>query len=111
MGYSNPADLAMINPRQLSVTKIYPGNYSNVLRYWHEVSSFSFQDPNGIDQTYANQPIGGPVGVVFKPGVIAQQAIGYVDLSFQDTNWSITLPADLNKNTQHVLKIRVVVWV
>ena len=84
MGYSNPADLASINPRQLSVTKIYPGNYSNVLRYWHEVSSFSFQDPNGIDRTYENQPIGGPVGVVFKPGVIAQQAIGYVDLSFQD---------------------------
>ena len=83
MGYSNPADLAAINPRQLSVTKIYPGNYSNVLRYWHEVSSFSFQDPNGIDRTYTDQPIGGPVGVVFKPGVIAQQAIGYVDLSFQ----------------------------
>ena len=74
---------AAINPRQLSVTKIYPGNYSNVLRFWHETSSFSFQDPNGIDRTYENQPIGGPVGVVFKPGVIAQQAIGYVDLSFQ----------------------------
>jgi hypothetical protein len=27
--------------------------------------------------------VGGPVGVVFRPGWIAQQAVGYVDLSYQ----------------------------
>ena len=29
------------------------------------------------------QPVGGPVGVVFQPGWIAQQAVGYVDMSYQ----------------------------
>ena len=28
-----------INPNQLSVAKIYPGNYTNVLRYWHTKKS------------------------------------------------------------------------
>lgn len=72
-----------INPKQIAVTKIYPGNYSNVLRYWHVINSFQFQDPNGRDVTYQNQPIGGPVGVIYKPGWVAQQAVGFVDLSYQ----------------------------
>ena len=72
-----------INPNQISVAKIYPGNYANVLRYWHEVRSMMFQNPNGVDTDYTNQPVGGPVGVIFRPGWIAQQAIGYVDLSYQ----------------------------
>ena len=72
-----------INSNQLQVSKIYPGNYTNVLRYWHDEKSFTFQNANGVDTTYSNQPVGGPVGVVFKPGWVAQQAIGYVDLSYQ----------------------------
>lgn len=72
-----------VNPNQISVAKIYPGNYTNVLRYWHEEKSVTYQDANGVQQTLTNQPIGGPVGVVFRPGWIAQQAIGYVDLSYQ----------------------------
>jgi hypothetical protein len=72
-----------INPKQISVTKIYPGNYTNVLRYWHEPKSVDFLNANGTAQTLANQPVGGPVGVIFRPGWIAQQAVGYVDLSFQ----------------------------
>ena len=72
-----------INPNALSVAKIYPGNYTNVLRYWHEEKSVDFQNPNGTNTTYTNQPVGGPVGVVFRPGWIAQQAVGYVDLSYQ----------------------------
>ncbi len=72
-----------INPNALSVAKIYPGNYTNVLRYWHEEKSVDFQNANGTNTTYTNQPVGGPVGVVFRPGWIAQQAVGYVDLSYQ----------------------------
>ena len=72
-----------INSNQLHVAKIYPGNYTNVLRYWHEEKSVSFQNANGVDTTFTNQPVGGPVGVVFQPGWIAQQAVGYVDLSYQ----------------------------
>jgi len=72
-----------INPNQIAVTKIYPGNYTNVLRFWHSTSSFSFLNENGTNETYTDQPIGGPVGVVFRPGWIAQQAVGYVDLSYQ----------------------------
>lgn len=71
------------NSNQLQVSKIYPGNYTNVLRYWHEEKSFQFRNQNDTETTYSNQPIGGPVGVVFRPGWVAQQAIGYVDLSFQ----------------------------
>jgi hypothetical protein len=71
------------NPQQIAVAKIYPGNYVNVLRYWHSESSFSFQNENGTNETYSNQPVGGPVGVVFRPGWVAQQAVGYVDLSYQ----------------------------
>ena len=72
-----------INPNQISVAKIYPGNYANVLRYWHEERSMMFENANGVDVNYTDQPVGGPVGVIFRPGWIAQQAIGYVDLSFQ----------------------------
>lgn len=72
-----------INPAQISVTKIYPGNYTNVLRYWHESKSVDFLNENGSPETLANQPVGGPVGVIFRPGWIAQQAVGYVDLSYQ----------------------------
>ena len=72
-----------INSNQLHVAKIYPGNYTNVLRYWHEEKSVAFQNANGVDTTFTNQPVGGPVGVVFQPGWIAQQAVGYVDLSYQ----------------------------
>jgi len=72
-----------INNNQLSVAKIYPGNYINVLRYWHEEKSVNAQNANGVDTTFTSQPIGGPVGVIFRPGTIAQQAIGYVDLSYQ----------------------------
>ena len=71
------------NANQLQVSKIYPGNYTNVLRYWHDEKSFQFRNANDTETTYSNQPIGGPVGVVFQPGWVAQQAIGYVDLSFQ----------------------------
>jgi len=71
------------NSNQLQVSKIYPGNYTNVLRYWHDEKSFQFRNANDTETTYTNQPIGGPVGVVFQPGWVAQQAIGYVDLSFQ----------------------------
>ena len=71
------------NSNQLQVSKIYPGNYTNVLRYWHDEKSFQFRNANDTETTYSNQPIGGPVGVVFQPGWVAQQAIGYVDLSFQ----------------------------
>jgi len=72
-----------INPNQLHVAKIYPGNYTNVLRYWHESKTVQYQNANGVDTNMTNQPIGGPVGVVFRPGWIAQQAVGYVDLSYQ----------------------------
>ena len=72
-----------INPNQLHVAKIYPGNYTNVLRYWHEEKTVQYDNANGVSQNLANQPIGGPVGVVFRPGWIAQQAVGYVDLSYQ----------------------------
>lgn len=71
------------NANQLQVSKIYPGNYTNVLRYWHDEKTFQFRNANDTETTYSNQPIGGPVGVVFTPGWIAQQAIGYVDLSYQ----------------------------
>lgn len=73
----------MINANQLHVAKIYPGNYTNVLRYWHEVKSIASQNANGVDTTMTGQPVGGPVGVVFQPGWIAQQAVGYVDMSYQ----------------------------
>lgn len=72
-----------INPAQLSIAKIYPGNYTNVLRYWHETKSVTYLNENGTSETLTNQPVGGPVGVVLRPGWIAQQAIGYVDLSYQ----------------------------
>lgn len=72
-----------INPNQIQVSKIYPGNYTNVLRYWHETKSVPNISENGTAETLTNQPVGGPVGVVFQPGWIAQQAIGYVDLSYQ----------------------------
>lgn len=72
-----------INANQIAVTKIYPGNYTNVLKYWHETKSVDFNNENGYAETLTNQPIGGPVGVVFRPGWIAQQAVGYVDLSYQ----------------------------
>ena len=72
-----------INPGQLAVTKIYPGNYTNVLKYWHETKTVVFDNENGTPKTLSNQPVGGPVGVVFQPGWIAQQAVGYVDLSYQ----------------------------
>ena len=72
-----------INPNQISVAKIYPGNYTNVLRYWHGLADVQYRNANGIDVNMQNQPTGGPVGVIFRPGWIAQQAIGYVDLSFQ----------------------------
>ena len=72
-----------INPNQIAVTRIYPGNYTNVLRYWHEEKTVVFNNENGTSQTLTDQPIGGPVGVVFRPGWVAQQAIGYVDLSYQ----------------------------
>lgn len=72
-----------INPNQIAVTKIYPGNYTNVLKYWHETKSVDFLNENGTPVTLENQPVGGPVGVVFRPGWIAQQAVGYVDLSYQ----------------------------
>lgn len=67
-----------INPNQLSVTKIYPGNYTNVLRYWNEEKTVQYNNANGVSQNLTGQPVGGPVGVVFQPGWIAQQAIGYV---------------------------------
>jgi hypothetical protein len=72
-----------VNPNQIQVAKIYPGNYTNVLRYWHEEKTIQYNNANGVSQNLTNQPIGGPVGVVFQPGFIAQQAIGYVDLSYQ----------------------------
>jgi len=72
-----------VNPNQIQVAKIYPGNYTNVLRYWHEEKTVQYDNANGVSQNLTNQPIGGPVGVVFRPGWIAQQAIGYVDLSYQ----------------------------
>ena len=72
-----------INANQLHVAKIYPGNYTNVLRYWHEEKTMQFENANGVQTSYTNQPVGGPVGVVFQPGWIAQQAVGYVDLSYQ----------------------------
>jgi hypothetical protein len=72
-----------INANQLAVTKIYPGNYTNVLKYWHEEKSVDFNNENGTAETLTNQPVGGPVGVVTQPGWIAQQAVGYVDLSYQ----------------------------
>ena len=72
-----------INSNQLHVAKIYPGNYTNVLRYWHETKTIQYQNANGVDTNLTGQPVGGPVGVVFQPGWIAQQAVGYVDLSHQ----------------------------
>ena len=72
-----------INPKQIQVAKIYPGNYTNVLRYWHDPKTVTYLNENGTSQSLANQPVGGPVGAVTRPGWIAQQAIGYVDLSFQ----------------------------
>ena len=72
-----------INANQLHVAKIYPGNYTNVLRYWHETKTIQYQNANGVDTNLTGQPVGGPVGVVFQPGWIAQQAVGYVDMSYQ----------------------------
>jgi len=72
-----------INSNQLHVAKIYPGNYTNVLRYWHEEKTVQYNNANGVSTNLTNQPIGGPVGVVFRPGWIAQQAVGYVDMSYQ----------------------------
>ena len=53
------------NANQIAVSKIYPGNYTNVLRYWHEEKTFQFRNANDTETSYTNQPIGGPVGVVF----------------------------------------------
>jgi len=72
-----------INSNQLQVAKIYPGNYANVLRYWHTTQTIQYKNANGVETSMTNQPVGGPVGVVFRPGWIAQQAIGYVDMSYQ----------------------------
>tara|TARA_Y100000592_G_scaffold47925_1_gene76048 strand:- start:18276 stop:19154 length:879 start_codon:yes stop_codon:yes gene_type:complete len=72
-----------INSNQLHVAKIYPGNYTNVLRFWHETKTIQYKNANGVDTNLTGQPVGGPVGVVFQPGWIAQQAVGYVDLSYQ----------------------------
>jgi hypothetical protein len=72
-----------INPNQLAVTRIYPGNYTNVLKYWHEPKTVTYLNENGTSVTGTDMPVGGPVGVVFRPGWIAQQAVGYVDLSYQ----------------------------
>jgi len=72
-----------INPGSIAVTKIFPGNYTNVLKYWHETKTVVFNNENGTSETLTDQPVGGPVGVVFQPGWIAQQAVGYVDLSYQ----------------------------
>lgn len=72
-----------INPNQLAVAKIYPGNYTNVLRYWHDPKTVTYLNENGTSESLTNQPVGGPVGAVIRPGWIAQQAIGYVDLSYQ----------------------------
>ena len=72
-----------IATNQLSVAKIYPGNYTNVLRYWHEEKTVQYNNANGVSTNLTNQPVGGPVGVIFRPGWIAQQAVGYVDLSYQ----------------------------
>jgi len=72
-----------INSNQLHVAKIYPGNYTNVLRFWHEEKTIQYQNANGVDTNLTNQPVGGPVGVIFQPGWIAQQAVGYVDMSYQ----------------------------
>jgi len=72
-----------INSNQLHVAKIYPGNYTNVLRYWHEEKTVQYDNANGVSTNLTGQPVGGPVGVVFRPGWIAQQAVGYVDLSYQ----------------------------
>ena len=72
-----------INSNQLHVAKIYPGNYTNVLRFWHEEKTVQYDNANGVATNLTNQPVGGPVGVVFQPGWIAQQAVGYVDMSYQ----------------------------
>ena len=72
-----------IATNQLSISKIYPGNYTNVLRYWYEEKTVQYNNANGVSTNMTSQPVGGPVGVVIRPGWIAQQAIGYVDLSFQ----------------------------
>ena len=72
-----------INSNQLHVAKIYPGNYTNVLRFWHEEKTVQYDNANGVATNMTGQPVGGPVGVVFQPGWIAQQAVGYVDMSYQ----------------------------
>ena len=72
-----------INANQLHVAKIYPGNYTNVLRFWHEEKTVQYDNANGVATNMTGQPVGGPVGVVFQPGWIAQQAVGYVDMSYQ----------------------------
>ncbi len=75
-----------INPLQRAVTKIFPGNYTSVLRFWHDPKSVTTRNANGTPTTLANQPVGGPVGVVVRPGTVAYQAVGYVDLSYQALN-------------------------
>ena len=72
-----------INALQRAVTKIFPGNYTSQLRWWHEEKSVDFLNENGSAETLTNQPVGGPVGVIEKPGIVAFQAVGYVDLSYQ----------------------------
>ena len=44
-----------INPNQLSVAKIYPGNYTNVLRYWHGLADVQYRNANGIETDMQNQ--------------------------------------------------------
>ena len=51
-----------INPNQISVAKIYPGNYVNVLRYWHEIRDVDQQPPSTNGPIMRDQPVGGPVG-------------------------------------------------
>ena len=43
-----------INPNQVHVSKIYPGNYTNVLRYWHEEKTMQFENANGVQTSYTN---------------------------------------------------------
>ena len=48
-----------INPNQISVAKIYPGNYTNVLRYWHDPKSVTYLNENGTsDQPARWRPRG-----------------------------------------------------
>ena len=71
-----------INANQLHVAKIYPGNYTTFFVTGTKKNPL-LRTLTVSTTTFTNQPVGGPVGVVFQPGWIAQQAVGYVDLSYQ----------------------------